>query len=381
MRTAACLLLLSLAASGREPTLDFDSRVVRDGVHWAVRVEGTAPLPDGARVEGDLYYVQKIDPNAYVPPLETDEEELPVASRSESASGGRFSFQIGPFGREPYPGRWRVRMEYDPDIQPREIAEAAGGGKRIVREKDFVHGAPAELPAVLESVRKELEADYLRMPVLLDDLARRYAAARTRPPPAAGWAGDVGASLDELEGRNALRLDARISEVEPRAKFFLQALIERMRALQSACDGILAEPPGEGERAPREAAIHRSADELRELTQRYFDDLGFVRPADPAKILPLLKALDEAVAGSEGWAARPEAERAPLRAAADAAVHAAVFTLLQEGSAFTVEPLTRLATDWPALAEAAAAGSPEVKGRAETVRKDITEIRRAFGLK
>ena len=165
------ILLLAQAAAGEAPVLKTEVKdVAAEGEgRPTILCEGTTNLPNGARVETYLYY-ERFD-------------EGPVIARSHfTVKNGKFSHEIQPYKKKNFPGKYGLRLVYNPDLQSPLIP---GFDKRVV-DVPFRFGNEADFEREAKIYRSQLAAELQAMVDLGEELKTQIDKLQGKP--AAAWA-------------------------------------------------------------------------------------------------------------------------------------------------------------------------------------------------
>lgn len=141
-------LLLTQAAAGEVPVLKAELREIPAPGKGkpTILCEGTTNLPDGAFLQADLYY-------------NVVDEGRAIDKPSITVQGGKFVQEFQPFPKKIFPGRYIVRLRFNPALQgavrgftdgKSDVAFRVGNEADFNREAAFFRGQLAgELQAVV----------------------------------------------------------------------------------------------------------------------------------------------------------------------------------------------------------------------------------------
>jgi hypothetical protein len=164
-------LLLAQAAAGEAAVLKPEIKDVAaqgDG-RPSILCEGTTNLPNGARIEVYLYYGRL--------------DDGPVIARTSFAvQDGKFSQAIQPYKSKNFPGKYGLRLVYNPELQDQRIAGFAYG----VTNTSFRFGTDADFEREAKVFRGQLAADLQAMVDLGEEVKTQIDKLAGKP--AADWA-------------------------------------------------------------------------------------------------------------------------------------------------------------------------------------------------
>jgi hypothetical protein len=164
-------LLLAQAAAGEAPVLKTEIKDVAakgDG-RPSILLEGTTNLPTGARVDVYLYY-GRLDVG-------------PVISRDFFAvRDGKFSHELQPYKKKNFPGKYGLRLVYNPDLQDQRFA----GFDHGVANFPFRFGNDEDFEREAKVFRGQLVADLQTMVDMGEEVKTQIVKLEGKP--AADWA-------------------------------------------------------------------------------------------------------------------------------------------------------------------------------------------------
>jgi len=164
-------LLLAQAAAGEAPVLKAEVKDVAaegDG-RPSILCEGTTNLPNGARVELYLFYGRLDDGPV-------------IARNSFTVQDGKFSHPVHPYKKKNLPGKYGLRLVYNPDLQDQRIA----GFKNGVFDLPFRFGTDADFEREAKVFRSQLAAELQAMVDLGEELKTQIDKLQGKP--ASDWA-------------------------------------------------------------------------------------------------------------------------------------------------------------------------------------------------
>ena len=147
-------LLLAQAAAGEAPVLKTEIKDVpaQGEGRASILCEGTTNLPNGARIEVYLFYGRLDDG-----PI--------LARQSFAVKDGKFSHELQPYKKKNFPGKYGLRLVYNPELQDQRLV----GFKIGVFDLPFRFGNDADF-AIKQAVDLSPETNKW----LLDFLSSKY---------------------------------------------------------------------------------------------------------------------------------------------------------------------------------------------------------------
>lgn len=163
-------LLLAQAAAGEAPVLKAEIKDLPAAGEGrpTVRCEGTTNLPDGARLETYLYYDRVEEGRA------VDRDSTPV-------QGGKFSQDFQPFKKKNFPGKYVVRLIYNPALQ----AQAFPGFVQGLADVPVRFGTEADVEREAKIIRGQLAGELQAMVAMGEEL--KVQIDKLQGKPAADW--------------------------------------------------------------------------------------------------------------------------------------------------------------------------------------------------
>ena len=164
-------LLLAQAAADEAPVLKTEIKDVAaegDG-RPSILCEGTTNLPKGARIEVYLFYGRLDDGPV-------------IARQSFTVGDGKFSYPIQPYKKKNLPGKYGLRLVYNPELQDQRFV----GFKMGVVDLPFKLGTEADFEREAKVFRAQLAAELQAMVDLGEELKTQIDKLKGKP--AADWA-------------------------------------------------------------------------------------------------------------------------------------------------------------------------------------------------
>lgn len=164
-------LFLAQAAAGEAPVLKTQVKDVAaegDG-RPSILCEGTTNLPSGARIELYLFYGRLDDGPV-------------IARQSFTVQDGKFSHAIQVYKKKNFPGKYSLRLVYNPELQDQRFV----GFKMGVFELPFRFGTEADFEREAKIFRSQLAAELQSMVDLGEELKTQIDKLQGKP--ASEWA-------------------------------------------------------------------------------------------------------------------------------------------------------------------------------------------------
>ena len=164
-------LLLTQAAAEEAPVLKTEIKDVAaegDG-RPSILCEGTTNLPSGARIEVYLFY-GKLDDGPV------------IARQSFTVKDGKFSHALQPYKKKNFPGKYGLRLVYNPELQDQRFV----GFKMGVFDLPFRFGNDADFEREAKVFRSQLAAELQAMVDLGEELKTQIEKLKGKP--ASDWA-------------------------------------------------------------------------------------------------------------------------------------------------------------------------------------------------
>jgi len=282
-------LLLALggqAAAGEAPVFKAEAKDVpaQGEGRPTILIEGTTNLPSGARVELYLYYGRLDDGPV-------------VARHSFSVKNGKFSEELQPYRAKNFPGKYGLRLRYDPELQDQRFAGFAAGSTDV----PFRFGTDADYEREAKVFRAQLAGELQAMADMGEEVKTQIDKLAGKPQ--ADWAPllkqwhekshDIMKRADPYKTQeyNALNIDHPASS----------GLENLSGILNSAAKYAAA---GRGKEALEGITV------LRQTTQYLIDEMMSPRLRTPGQILELLEAARKLV---QEAVSRPDQPVLPTR--------------------------------------------------------------------